>query len=86
MISFKAIDLLKSIPQNLKDLNVYTFSKNIKIYYSHSNIQSNLSPEIKHSSLDLSTVPLLYFTLLQLLLLTIIYVSDLFLFPHLYKM
>ena len=30
MISFKAIDLWKSIPQNLKDLNVYTFSKNIK--------------------------------------------------------
>ena len=30
MISFKAIDLWKSIPQNRKDLNVYTFSKNIK--------------------------------------------------------
>ena len=30
MISFKAIDLWKSIPQNLKDSNVYTFSKNIK--------------------------------------------------------
>ena len=30
MISFKAIDLWKSIPQNLKDLNVYTFSKNIE--------------------------------------------------------
>ena len=30
MISFIAIDLWKSIPQNLKDLNAYTFSKNIK--------------------------------------------------------
>ena len=30
MVSFKAIDLWKSIPQNLKDLNGYTFSKNIK--------------------------------------------------------
>ena len=30
MISFKAIDLWKSIPQYLEDLNVYTFSKNIK--------------------------------------------------------
>ena len=30
LISFKATDLWKSIPQNLKDLNVYTFSKNIK--------------------------------------------------------
>ena len=30
MISFKAIDLWKSVPKNLKDLNVYTFSKNIK--------------------------------------------------------
>ena len=30
MILFKAIDLWKSVPQNLKDLNVYTFSKNIK--------------------------------------------------------
>ena len=29
-ISFKAIDLWKSIPQNIKDLNVYRFSKNIK--------------------------------------------------------
>ena len=29
MISFEAIDLWKSVPQNLKDLNVYTFSKNI---------------------------------------------------------
>ena len=30
IILFKAIDLWKSIPQNLKDLNVFTFSKNIK--------------------------------------------------------
>ena len=30
MISSKAIDLWKSVLQNLKDLNVYTFSKNIK--------------------------------------------------------
>ena len=30
MISFKVIDLRKSIPQHLKDLNVYTFAKNIK--------------------------------------------------------
>ena len=30
MISFQAIDLWKSVPQNLKDLNVYTFSKTIK--------------------------------------------------------
>ena len=30
MLSFKAIDLWKSIPQYLKDLNVFTFSKNIK--------------------------------------------------------
>ena len=30
MILFKAIDLWKSVPQNLKDLNVYTFSKNIE--------------------------------------------------------
>ena len=30
MISYKATDLWKSIPQYLKDLNVYTFSKNIK--------------------------------------------------------
>ena len=30
LISFKAIDLWKSVPKNLKDLNVYTFSKNIK--------------------------------------------------------
>ena len=54
MISFKATDLWKSIPQYLKDLNVYTFSKNIKIPYFQSNIQSNLSLEIKHS---LSTCP-----------------------------
>ena len=28
--SLLSIDLWKSVPQNLKDLNVYTFSKNIK--------------------------------------------------------
>ena len=34
IISFKAIDLWKSIPPwNLKDLNVYTSSKNIKIFF-----------------------------------------------------
>ena len=32
IISFKAIDLWKSIPRYLKNLNVYTFSKNIKHY------------------------------------------------------
>ena len=30
MISFKAIDLWKSIPQYLKDLNMYIFLKNVK--------------------------------------------------------
>ena len=48
MISFKAIDLWKSVPQNLKDLNVYTFFKISNISYSQSNIKKNLSLEIKY--------------------------------------
>ena len=32
MISFKAVDLW-STPQNLKDLNVYTFPKNVNIFF-----------------------------------------------------
>ena len=62
IISFKAIDLWKSVPQNLKDLNVYTFLKISNISYSQSNIQRNLSLEIKYYLL---TCPLyLYYILL----------------------
>ena len=38
MMPFKAIDLWKSMPQYLKDLNVYTFSKSIKFSHSQSNM------------------------------------------------
>ena len=48
MISSKAIDLWKSVPQNLKDLNVYLFRKLSKNSYSQSNSQRNLSLEIKY--------------------------------------
>ena len=78
MISNKATDLWKSIPQNLKDLNVYTFSKNIENFLLSEQYSERL--EIKYY---LSTVPLLHLTLLQLLFLTRFFVSAFFLFPHL---
>ena len=80
MISFKAIDLWKSIPQNLKDSNVYTFSKNIKNFLlSEQFVSWN-----KELSLHLSNIPLLYSTFERLLFLTMFYVSALFCFPRLY--
>ena len=80
MISFKAIDLWKSIPQNLKDSNVYTFSKNIKNFLlSEQFVSWN-----KELSLHLSNIPLLYSTFQRLLFLTMFYVSALFCFPRLY--
>ena len=61
------------------------FLKIAKFSYSQSDNQRNLSLEIKYS-LELSTVPLLYLTLLQLLFLTMFFfVSTLFLFPRLYQ-
>ena len=78
MISFKAIDLLKSIPQNLKDLKVHTFSKNIKKFL--------LSEKYSVISIHLTTLPLLYLNLLQILFLTMLFASSFFLSPRLYQM
>ena len=86
MISLESIDLLKSVPQNLKDLNVYTFSKNIK-NFSQSNSQKNLSHEIKYYLLLVHRTSIIsYFTTIIIFNDVFFFVSALFLFPRLYQM
>ena len=50
MSSFKAIDLWKYVPQNLKDLDVYTFSKNIKNFLLSQQYSKNPLLELKGTS------------------------------------
>ena len=64
------------------------FPKISKISYSQSNIQSNLSPEIKHNDYLSTCPPYFYYILFyyNYYFLTICYVSVLFLFPRLYQL
>ena len=84
---FKAIDLWKYVAQNLKDLNVYTFSKNIKNFLLSQQYSKKPLLELSIISwLVHRTSAISYFTTIIIFNDVFFFVSALLLFPRLYQM
>ena len=82
---FKAIDLWKYVAQNLKDLNVYTFSKNIKNFLLSQQYSKKPLLELSIISwLVHCTSAISYFTTI-IIFNDVFFRSALLLFPRLYQ-